>query len=99
MKLTKSKFQQIIKTINMRERTRIMAYEILVNGRSSEEVARDFNLTRQAAHKSALRVWREYLKSINCPDGWTSMELVFPPELKDKVEKIQQQLLIKYSIL
>jgi hypothetical protein len=47
-----------------------MSYEILVNQKSSEEVGRKFGVTRQAAHKAALRVWRSYLESIDCPEGW-----------------------------
>jgi hypothetical protein len=99
MKLTKKKFNTVISNIKISERTRLMSYEILVNQKSSEEVGRKFGVTRQAAHKAALRVWRSYLESIDCPEGWTSIELIVPPELKERFEKIQQQLLIKHSIL
>lgn len=99
MKLTKKKFNTVISNIKISERTRLMSYEILVNQKSSEEVGRKFGVTRQAAHKASLRVWRSYLESIDCPEGWTSIELIVPPELKERFEKIQQQLLIKHSIL
>lgn len=99
MKLTKKKFNSIVSNINLSDRTRLMAYDILVNSMSSEEVGLKFGVTRQAAHKAALRVWRSYLNTIDCPDGWTSIELNIPPELKSKFENIQQQLLIKYMRL
>ena len=99
MKLTTKKFNETIKTMNLRDRTRSMAYEILVKGRSSESVGNDFDVSRQAAHKAACRVWREFLKNMDCPPGWTYVELFLPPKLAEEVKKMQQEALMKYSSL
>ena len=82
--------------MTMHDRTRKMAYEIVVKGRSSEVVGHDFDVSRQSAHKAALRVWREYLKTIDCPPGWTAVEVFLPPELAEKVKEMQIKALIEY---
>ncbi len=98
MKLTKDKFDRTIENIVINDRSKKMAYEILVNGKSSELVGNSLSVSRQTAYKSATRVWKKYLESINCPEGWTTIELIIPPEFKNKFKKIQQEIFNKYSV-
>jgi hypothetical protein len=98
MKLTEDKFNKTVDKIVISERSKEMAYEILVRGISSEIVGNSLSVSRQTAHKSATRVWKKYLESINCPEGWTTIELIIPPEYKNKFKEIQQEILNKYAV-
>ncbi len=98
MKLTLKQFDELVaRKPGMQERARDMACAILVDGESASEVGRLYNVSRQAAHRAALKVTRLFYEEMECPDGWQIVQLKLPPELVEQVRALEREQLERYQ--
>lgn len=86
-------FEQAARAARLRGESRILAYACLVEGKVTAAVAEAHGVSRQWVHTVKRRVYTEYLKQQQVPDGWVVMTVKLPPEQAKKVRKLEEQLL------
>lgn len=98
MKLTLKQFNALVaRKPGMQERARDMARAILVDGESASEVGRLHDVSRQAAHRAAMKVARLFYEEMECPDGWEVVQLKLPPALAEQVRALEREQLERYE--
>lgn len=92
-RMTVASFELATKNMRLNEQSRAIAYESLVNGRSPQDVADEFGVTRQWVHDRKKRVWANYLKLQDLPDDWVVIQVRLPRDKARQLRKLEERLL------
>lgn len=83
-------FDHVVKGTKLGERSRQMAFDILVLNRRPTDAGRDHGASRQAAKKAADRVMAEYIRSGNYPSSWAVLTTALPTTYHDLIRYISE---------
>ena len=93
MRLKKTEFNKLIKEIEKNKREKdisslhqSMAYNILVENISSTKVGENNNMSKQAAHKQATRIYKKYIELYGESKFPVLVKAVNTPKIKKTVE-------------
>lgn len=84
--LTDFEFQATVKETRTQGKIKSAAYQVLVMGRKSAHVAKDFGITRQAV-STAVKKIKELYQSQQTPEGCRLVKVWLPYEQADEIEK------------
>jgi len=77
--LTKEQFNIAISNINIKEKTKYIAYQVLVNGIKQIDLVKKLNLTKGNISQAVNKVWNAYNNNNEVlPAGYERLEVVLP---------------------
>lgn len=88
--MTAAQFEQAIKSLEMSEQSRRIAFGVLVEGRPQAEFARELNLTPGAVSQVVARVWKPFEASQAIPEGFQQVTAILPEHQAFIVKKWSQ---------
>lgn len=91
-RLTSRDFERIAKGTGLRSRTREMAQEVLVNGKSLSEVAALFGMTPQRVTLAVGVIERAYFADPAGGGGWVALDLQLPETIALELDQLAQEL-------
>lgn len=94
--LSEDDFNSVVSLMKLSDRQISMAKEVLVNGKSSAEVGRLNNVSREAPRKAAAKVFQCYLQKNVCPVDWVVITLRLPIALAEDLKKKEKELIEQY---
>lgn len=98
MRLTVRQLEQLLaRPTKFSENTCAMARAILVDGKGPMEVGELHQVSRQAAHRAASKVYRAYLDAMDCPDGWQIVEVRLPEKLANQIKELEREQLALFA--
>ena len=65
--------------------------QILVDGRTQTEIARELGITNKAVSQMVSRVWQFHIDHGERPNGWTSISVTLPPDMADMVKDMERK--------
>lgn len=95
--LTHDEFERAVQRMRLAQRTREMAYAVLVEGKGPTIVAERYGVTRQAADNARQRVWKQHLRRVSCPDGWVVLRVCVPRERARELRLEEERLLLEHA--
>jgi len=96
MRLSKTAFDTTINKLKITKNSKSYKYAegYLVDGFTAESLAKTYNVSRQAIHQAAKKVYSAYLQ--NCPPGWVIITLQLPSNLADELKRQEEILIAEY---
>lgn len=76
--LTKEQFDIAVNNININEKTKYIAYEVLVNGVKQIDLVNRLNLTKGNISQAVNKVFNAYNNNDNVPTGYERVTVVLP---------------------
>lgn len=89
--MTDKEFELYASRTRLHDRSRRMAYAVLVEGVSQAEAARREGVGRETARRAVARVLREYRRALGVPPGWETLTVSVPPEAAEEIRAIERR--------
>ncbi|MCK9709848.1 TrfB-related DNA-binding protein [Pseudomonas syringae] len=76
--MTAAQFEQATKNLDMSERSKEIAFGVLVEGRTQAEFAQKLNVTPGAISQIIARVWKPFEQQMSVPIGFQRVSVILP---------------------
>ncbi|MDP5168571.1 TrfB-related DNA-binding protein [Pseudomonas syringae] len=76
--MTAAQFEQVTKNLDMSERTKLIAFGVLVEGRTQAEFVEKLNVTPGAISQIIARVWKPFERQKAVPVGFQRVNVILP---------------------